>query len=307
MKIMVTGGTGFLGRAVVEVLTEMNHEVQVLDDNSRGDESLLNTDIHFHKIDIRDTNAVIAATKNMDCIVHLAFINGTRFFYEKPELVTEVGIKGMLNVSDAIQKNGIPELITFSSSEVYQESKVIPTPEDVSLIIPDILNPRFSYGGAKIASELITVHIASKVVSNWKIIRPHNIYGPKMGNNHVVPELIEKVRNLSSNSIEIQGSGKQTRAFCEVRDFKSAFKCVFDDRTRSGIYNIGTTEEVSILELVKNILTVTNKSEIEIRTTSPNIGETPRRCPDISKIQALGFKQEVSLLDGLGNYVRVMK
>ena len=227
MKYFVTGGNGFLGRAVCDVLLRDNHEVTVFDDFSRtnGKNLVDRANIQLVEGDIRDKASLLKATSGFDGIVHLAFINGTEYFYTKPNEVVEVGIKGMLNVSEVAEKNQVGEIILFSSSEVYQKPRVIPTPEKVELVIPDIFNPRYSYGGAKIASELILVNMCDKFLNSWKIIRPHNIYGPNMGKQHVIPALIDKALT-TSNELLIQGDGSQTRAFCHVDDCKRAFSWV---------------------------------------------------------------------------------
>ena len=103
-SILVTGGSGFIGSALVKALVKDGHAVRVLDDNSRGAPRRLKVvekDIEFVAGDIRDPQAVLNATRGMDEVHHLAFVNGTEFFYSAPELVLEVGVKGMINVVDA--------------------------------------------------------------------------------------------------------------------------------------------------------------------------------------------------------------
>jgi nucleoside-diphosphate-sugar epimerase len=303
MKAIVTGGSGFLGRSVVDALFEKQWDVTVIDNNSRGKSELLNTEVKFKKIDIRDQEKVIESTIGADLLVHLAFINGTRYFYEKPDLVIEVGIKGMLNVHEAVKQNNIPSVVMFSTSETYQGEVTIPTPENIALSIPDILNPRFSYGGSKIALELMTVHLTSKYVDSWKIIRPHNIYGPNMGSEHVIPQLFQKVIESTGKKITIEGSGSQTRSFCHIKDFATSFKLIMEDEAKNEIYNIGTSEEITISELATRIIKVVGK-EIDIETSELPAGGTMRRCPDITKIKKLGFKQAISLDYGLQDYYK---
>ena len=299
MKYLVTGGTGFIGRAIVLALLQKGHNVVVLDNNFRGDVRQLDPSPQLQFIfgDIRDANAVVNAAEGVDSIIHLAFINGTNNFYQKPDLVVDVGIRGMLNIAEATKRHKVPELILMSSSETYQYPMLIPTPEDIPLVIPDILNPRFSYGGAKIASELILVNYCSPFLDKWKIIRPHNVYGPKMGDGHVIPNLITKILS-NSEQISIQGDGTQTRAFCHISDFTNAFSLVLESNVPSGIYNIGIDHEITILELVKKLMSLMNKN-LTIEFLERNPGETPRRCPDITKIRNLGFQPKMDLETGL--------
>ena len=301
MKYLVTGGTGFLGREIVFRLLSEGHKVRVFDNNFRGNSDLIPQNGSLEAIvgDIRDVNALTSATEGVDSVIHLAFINGTRHFYEQPELVVDVGIRGMLNVADAAKISGVKEIILVSTSEVYQSPSVIPTPESIPLVIPDVLNPRYSYGGAKIACELLLVNYCATYLDNWKIIRPHNIYGPNMGEDHVIPELITKAKTHSEKFL-IQGDGKQTRAFCHVTDFGEGFLFILNDSRKFQIYNIGVDEEISILELSQMILKLLG-SDAVINFSDGNIGETRRRCPDISKIRSLGFNPRVSLINGLSD------
>ena len=110
---------------------------------------------------MRDPAAISAAACGVDGIWHLAYVNGTEFFYTKPQLVLDVAVRGMLAVLDACAGQDVPEFFLASSSEVYQTSQQIPTPEDVPLSVPDPRNPRYSYGGGKIICELMALHQAA--------------------------------------------------------------------------------------------------------------------------------------------------
>src|SRR6476646_314528 len=148
-RILVTGGSGFIGSGLVKALVRAGNQVRVLDDNSRGNARRLKevaADIDFVAGDIRDAEAVAAAAAVMDEVHHLAFVNGTEFFYKAPDLVLDVGVRGMINVIDACRRHSIGTLLLASSSEVYQTPPKIPTAETAPLTVPDPLNPRYSYG-----------------------------------------------------------------------------------------------------------------------------------------------------------------
>ena len=110
-RYLITGGTGFLGRSIVEALAKEGSDIVILDNDSRGsiDKLNLSRGIKFIKGDVRDSEIVSQAARNIDCIVHLAYINGTEFFYKKPELVLEVAVKGTMNAIDAGIKNNVKE------------------------------------------------------------------------------------------------------------------------------------------------------------------------------------------------------
>lgn len=306
-RFLVTGGAGFLGAALVRRLVRDGHVVRVLDDGSRGRAERLADvadRIEYRAADVRDAVAVTAAAKGVDCVVHLAAVNGTEFFYQKPELVLDVGVRGMLAVIDACRANGIGDLVVASSSEVYQSPPQVPTNESVPLSVPDPLNPRYSYGGAKIVSELIAVNYGRAGFRRVAIFRPHNVYGTDMGWEHVIPQLALRARDAVAKtpkgkvSFPIQGDGSQTRAFIHIDDFTDGLVRVIERGAHLGIYHIGTTEEVSIAELARRIVGHFGR-EAEIVSSAAPSGATPRRCPDIAKLRGLGFSPRITLMDGL--------
>lgn len=305
-KILVTGGTGFIGSAIVRALVKKGNKVRILDNGSRGNSGRLeNIKGKFEMIvgDIRDPKVVEKSCEGIDLVIHLAYINGTEFFYSKPELVLEVGVKGMINVLDACIKNKVKEIFLASSSEVYQTPPIIPTPENVPLIIPDPLNPRYSYGGGKIISELLTINYGRKYFKRVVIFRPHNVYGPDMGEEHVIPQLILRLNKLSNQkrkliNLGIQGSGKETRAFVYIDDFVRGFELILSKGKHLQIYNIGTMDEIMIKELIKIMGKILDK-KINIIPGKLSEGSTLHRCPDISKIKKLGFQPKIRIDEGL--------
>ena len=172
------------------------------------------------------------------------------------------------------------------------------------MLIPDILNPRYSYGGGKILCELMTVNYGKKYFKKSVIFRPHNVYGPNMGWEHVIPNFItkinENIKKVKSEHInlKIQGNGTETRAFIYIDDFIEGLIKVFKKGKNLEIYNIGTEEEISIEELSTKIGLYFNKN-VKIITGDIQKGSTKRRCPDISKLKSLGFSPNFTLDDGI--------
>lgn len=311
-RFLVTGGTGFIGAALVESLVRSGHEVRVLDNNFRGAERRLEPvkeAVEFVQADIRDPQAVAKACEGMDGVCHLAYVNGTERFYSEPELVLEVGVKGMLNVLDGCRAHGVEELLLMSSSEVYQTPPVVPTPETVPLVVPDPLEARYSYGGGKIISELLAINYGRKFFSRTLIVRPHNVFGPDMGFQHVIPEFVARLHQARKDKLEgasiafpIQGTGQETRAFIYIDDFIDGLRLAMAEGKDLEIFHVGNPSEVSIAELAELVASSLGV-EIEIQTGPLASGSTLRRCPDISKLSALGFVPKVSLAEGVRRYV----
>jgi nucleoside-diphosphate-sugar epimerase len=306
-KYLVTGGTGFIGAALVLRLLEQGFAVRVLDNNSRGAARRLGKaieDVELVVGDVRSPEFVSAAVAGVDAVQHLAFVNGTENFYKHPDLVLEVGAKGMINVVDACIAHGVPELIVASSSEVYQSPPHVPTDESAPLIVPDLMNPRYSYGGGKLFSELYAVNVAARRMQRVVIFRPHNVYGPDMGFEHVIPQFCTRIaalaRETPDGAIEfpIQGSGAETRSFCYIDDFIDGLMLVQERGLSANVYHIGTAEEVSVADLARRVAAQLGRG-INIVPGPIQAGGTLRRCPAIDKLAALGYRQRVSLDQGL--------
>ncbi len=300
-KYLVTGGLGFIGSAISNHLITKGHEVIVFDNLTRGRKRRIlikNKNLKIIYGDIRNYKKVFNSCKGVDAVIHLAYINGTKFFYSKPTEILEIGIKGIINILDSCKKHKIKELILASSSEVYQTPKKIPTDEKEVLKIPDIYNPRYSYGGGKILTELMGIHYGKKYFKKLIIFRPHNVYGPDMGNEHVIPEIINKFKSLKGKSLKIQGSGNEIRSFIYIDDFVQAFDLLLKKGKHLQIYNIGTTDKITIKRLVLKISKILKK-KIIIKRSPLRKGGTKKRLPDITKLKKIGFKQKVKIDQGL--------
>ncbi len=300
---LVTGGTGFIGSNISKYLVKKNYDVKIFDNNSRGSIKgikKIKKKIKFIKGDIRNKILLNKALKKTDAVIHLAYVNGTVNFYKEPVKVLDIAVNGILNVLEGCIKNNIKELYLASSSEVYQTPKKIPTDEQEVLKIPDIYNPRFSYGGGKILTELMGINYGKKYFKRLVIFRPHNVYGPDMGNDHVIPEFINRFRKMKkkNNKFKIKGNGNETRSFIFIDDFINAFDLILKKGKHLNIYNIGTSEQIKISKLAIK-LSKFFKRKIVLRKTKIAKGSTKHRCPNILKIRKLGFKKKYNLNLGL--------
>lgn len=307
---LITGGGGFIGSNIVKMLLKQGNKVSIFDNFQRGKPSRLDSlsnKIKIFKGDIRNKNELSKSFKNINSVIHLAYVNGTKFFYDKPSEIMEIAVRGMLNVIDLSIKNNVEEFVLFSSSEVYSNPSKIPTPESIELKIPDLHNPRYSYGGGKICCELLLRFMCEKKFSRSIIIRPHNVYGEDMGYEHIIPEISKKILSLKKNEdLSIQGSGNETRSFIYIDDFLSAFSKVLKKGKNLEIYNIGTNDEVKIITVIKKILKIIKRNN-KITLGKIKKGSPLRRQPKINKIEKLGFRQNVSFDKGLKKTVNWYK
>lgn len=308
MRVIVTGGGGFIGAYLVKRLVTEGWNVGVVDTMFRGDPRRLSDvvdDIELFDCDVRDQEGLEKIFSGADVVMHLAAINGTENFYKRPELVLDVGIRGALAVVNAGRAAGVPDLVVASSAEVYQTPSIVPTPETIPLMLPDSTNPRYSYGGSKIATELIAFDYAREHYRQVQIFRPHNVYGPDMGFKHVIPQLLLRAaaaKDVAADGVrtpfEIQGDGTETRAFCYVDDIVSGILAMYTHGGHREIYNIGNDDEIAIATLARRVGEVLG-IDLEVKPGPASVGGTPRRCPDISKVRLLGYEPTVTLEAGL--------
>jgi len=308
-KSLVTGGAGFIGFHLAKKLSE-EQEVLIADNFERGKKDsefkklLENKNISFVKMDLTNSNE-FSKLDSFDFVYHLAAINGTENFYKIPDKVIKVGILGTINMLDWFTEQKKGKFLFSSSSETYagtmkvlKENFPIPTPEEIPLTIDDPKNPRWSYGAGKIMSE-VSIHCYNHLHNfDFSIVRYHNIYGPRMGTEHVIPQFIERI--IKKNfPFKIFG-GEETRTFCYIDDAVNATKLVMEnEKANKQTFHIGRSdEEIKIIDLAKKLFSIA-KVNPEIKIELSPEGSVKRRCPDVSKLSALGYKPEVNLDKGL--------
>ena len=304
---LVTGGTGFIGAALVRRLVQEGRKVRVIDNDLRGSAARL-SDLagEFELVvgDVRDPEVATKAAKGMDSILHLAALNGTENFYNRPEMVLDVGIRGMYGMLDAARANGITEFVLASSSEAYQTPNVVPTPETEELKIPDPWNARYSYGGSKLISEIMLANYNRDVFERAIIFRPHNVYGPDMGYEHVLPQFVLRAKEQAALHPDgplpfpIQGDGSDTRSFVYIDDFLDGLTTIIDVGEHRQVYHIGTEEELPIRRIAEMVVEWFGR-EAKIESGEAPAGGTKRRCPDIAKLSALGYTPRTPLRAGI--------
>jgi nucleoside-diphosphate-sugar epimerase len=299
---LITGGAGFIGSNLAHRLVREGHDVTVLDRFSRGKSERLPAEVTQIKGDICDQSLVLCAIGDCDVVWHLAYVQGTQTFYADPKDVIDVALLGIINVLRGCELQSGKDLILVSSSEVYQNppAGMFPTDETVPLSVPDVTNPRYSYGGGKIASELAALAYAQAgAVNRAVIVRPHNVTAADMGEDHVVPQLARRVQALTGNELPIQGDGRATRCFNHIDDAVEGLLVAYE-HGETGVYHLGDPrEEVTIGELARFIGDYFGREYIKIKPSELPKGSPTRRQPDIGKLQALGYRPKVNLRNAL--------
>lgn len=294
MKILITGGTGFIGSHLARHLSK-NNDVTICDNNFRGKVDEFVKDIPYIECDLTKEDEYEKLGK-YDYVYHFAAINGTSNFYEMPYQVLEVNTLININFIKWCKKNSVKKVLYTSSSEVYASTlgKEIPTKENVVVSIGDVHNPRWSYAGSKILGELLFINSGL----NFSIVRPHNVYGPRMGYNHVIPEVIKRVI-LEETPFKIYG-GNQTRSFCYIDDavimLEKIMKSPLSDNK---IINLGINDEILISDLTYKIFSIL-KYDPKIINFNSKEGSVDRRCPNIDLLTNItNMSKFTSLEEGL--------
>lgn len=294
-KVFVTGAGGAIGFWLTKELLSQGNHVTIVDRfiHKNEDEefnNLIKMDgLKFHKLDLCDYDSIKKIECDFDYIYHLAAYNGTQNFYNNPFDVLVNSTIPTINVlkwaSEAQKK---PKFIYSSSSEAYagaitHYSAKVPTSEDIHLVIDDPKNVRWSYGGSKLHGELACFAAFSQYKIPCTVLRYHNVYGKRMGLNHVIPDFITRALD---GVYELYGS-EDTRSFINVKDAVNATIAVAESDSSNGeIINIGSDEEIKIIDLAEMILKIMGvNSEIKI-FNSPK-GSVSRRCPDITKLKLI--------------------
>lgn len=273
MRVLVTGGAGFIGSNLVDKLIELNHEVVVLDNLSKGKKENVNKEANLITGDIRDSFEVSNAMKGCSAVFHLAAMADAR---DSGEKIYDVNYLGSENVFRAAREINA-KIIFTSSAAVYGNATLCK--EDAEC------KPINEYGRSKLKAEKLLKGTDSFIA------RPFNVYGPN--GNSVINKFCKKIPNY--DEIMILGTGMQTRDYVYVTDLIGALLLGLGN---NGIYNAGTGIETSLLELIDIIEKVSN-SKPEMKFAPPIEGEIMRSRADIAKIKQLGWQPKIGLEEGI--------
>tara|TARA_B100001287_G_scaffold255053_1_gene238899 strand:+ start:2350 stop:3249 length:900 start_codon:yes stop_codon:yes gene_type:complete len=295
MRILVTGGAGFLGSHLVDALVARGDDVVVFDDLSRGDKSQVDERAKLVTGDVRNQEDWEEACRDFqpDVIHHLAAINGTRRFHNEADLVVDVNVNGTRMALEYAKKLD-SRIVFYSSPEAFGEQEKMPLNNNsTSVFTPAFLHQRHSYGASKHIGELLC-HFEARKGMDVRIARPFNVYGPRLhgGENGQVVSMM-----MTGNTIQVHGTGLQTRSFTWVGDIVEALLKIGDlDHISGHSFNLGSLEELSILSLAKKIA---KHRGVEIVHIESNHGDSQRRLPDVSMNSVIDWSAETSLEEGL--------
>jgi len=308
-RVLITGGAGFLGFHLARRLAAAGGEVDLVDNLSRGVmdrdlQDLLNYPwVRFFNLDLLEAGALAGPGPEYDYIYHLAALVGVAHVLNRPFAVLKDNTLLLLNLLNlARRQQKLQRFVFASTSEVYAGTLQYfdlpaPTPEATPLAVTDLRQPRTSYMLSKIYGEAMC-HSAGVPVT---IIRPHNIYGPRMGLAHVIPELLQRAAATPAGGALEVFSVDHRRTFCYVDDAVELIqRAALAPAGEGETLNIGSSgPEISIGELARIILRVTGKDlTIVPRPATP--GSPLRRCPDMQKTTALtGYHAQVGLEEGI--------
>jgi UDP-glucose 4-epimerase len=293
-KVLIMGGAGFIGFNIARKLQKRkNYSITIADNLSRGQmdnhlsELLKNENVNFIEGDFTNEDAFQKFEENYDYLYMLAAVVGVNNTLKKPSEIIRINTKLTINTLEWLSKSTVKNVVFTSTSENYAGTidrfgYSIPTPEDIPLSIVDIAHPRYTYAVTKILGESGFLNYAKSFGFKCTIVRYHNVIGPRMGFKHVIPHLVERFIVSKENPFLMYGFN-QTRSFCYIDDAVNGTISAAESSQSDGkIYHIGSSEEISIEQLIKETGKFFNYSgEYKEAPTFP--GSTDRRCPDITK------------------------
>jgi UDP-glucose 4-epimerase len=309
LRILITGGAGFIGSHLSDAYLERGDDVYIIDDLSTGSFQNIahlkgNPRFHYTIDSVHNQPVTAELVDQCDVIFHLAAAVGVKLIVESPVRTIETNVRGTEVILALANKKKKPVLVA-STSEVYGLSMDVPFREDGNLVMGATTKGRWSYACSKAIDEFLALAYWREKKLPTRVVRLFNTVGPRQTGQYgmVIPTFVKQA--LAGRPITVYGDGTQTRCFGYVGDVVGALIKLMEHEGAVGeVFNIGSNEEVSILELANRIKELT-KSESEIvlvpyaEAYEEGFEDMPRRVPDITKVGALvGFKPEMKL-DGI--------
>ena len=319
MHVLITGGAGFIGSHLVRALLERGDQVAVLDNLSTGSIENIRTFAHhplyaFAIDDLRNTLVLDRLASQADAIVHLAAAVGVQLVVERPTETIETNVIGTHTLLAAARRYRCRTLLA-STSEVYGKGVKVPFAEDDDLLLGASSRSRWSYAASKLLDEFLGLAAHREYDLPVTVVRFFNTVGPGQTGRYgmVVPRFVRAA--LRAEPIPVYGDGEQSRCFCHVRDTVRAVIDLLDrpEHTAGEIYNIGSSQEVTINQLAQTVIDRTDSSSAlhyipYSEAYAPGFEDMRRRVPDTTKVRtAIGWTPKHNLqqiLDDVIDYER---
>jgi UDP-glucose 4-epimerase len=294
-KILVTGGAGFIGSHLVDRLVTDGYEVTVFDNLSSGNKKYIEShldkpDFTFLEGDLLDEPALNKACSGMDMVYHVAANPDVRLGAENTKVHFDQNIRATYNLLEAMRKNEVHNLAFTSTSTVYGEATVMPTPEDYGPLVPISL-----YGASKLACEALITSYSHTFDMNCWLFRFANIIGSR-SNHGIIFDFINKLR-ANPRSLEILGDGKQSKSYLHVSEcVKAILFAVENSRDTVNIFNIGSEDTVRATEIGEIVAEEMGFQDVEFTYTGGSRGwkgDVPKMQLGVNKLINLGWKPEI--------------
>ena len=313
-SILITGGAGFIGSHLCETLIESGHHVVAMDDLSTGSlDNIRHLDgtpeFQFVRETIMNSQVLDRLASGADTIIHLAAAVGVKLIVENPVRTITTNIMGTEAVLSAANRYGCKVLIA-SSSEVYGKGVRVPFREDDDRLMGSTSHSRWSYAASKAVDEFLGLAYHQQYGLPVVILRFFNTVGPRQTGRYgmVVPRFVRQA--LRSQPLTVFGDGMQSRCFADVADVTNAVVKLMDHPDAvGGVYNIGSTEEITICDLAQRVIDmIGSQSEIQYipydQAYAPGFEDMQRRVPSLDKINRLiSYKPQYSLDDILNRVI----
>jgi len=300
VRILVTGGSGFIGGHLCDRLAYDGHEVIILDNLSTGrDENIHNLTqrgaVHLIVGDVRSRQLALKAMRDIDAVVHLAAIISVPFSVSHPALTNQVNVTGTLNVLEAARRCNVSKFIYASSCAVYGEARYLPIDE----VHPE--NPLSPYAASKLCSEAYCAAFRNAYGLDTTVLRLFNVYGPRQEGNPYAGVIVQFQQRLSEGKPPvIYGDGQQTRDFVHVSDAVEAIvRCLNDDRASGRTLNIGSGRSTSISHLA-NLMLSFSQSDLRPIHLEPRPGDIRHSQAGISRARAeISYEPKIRIEEGI--------